>query len=147
MASSAEKVLSSKGYETGIAREALMPSHPKCSRDPGAGIILAAEGAYLGADRLGAPGVPAEEVGALAAKQLVEELDSGAAIDRHAADMLVIWVSLAHGISRYSVSSLTSHTLTSLEVCRLITGAEIGFEGKPGGSGMITCKGIGFKRL
>ncbi|GBC68701.1 RNA 3'-terminal phosphate cyclase [archaeon HR01] len=147
MASSAEKSLSNKGFVASIEREALMPNHPKCSTDPGAGIILVADGAYLGADRLGAPGLPAEEVGAGAAKQLIEEIESNAAIDRHAADMLVIWVSLAEGRSRYSVSTLTSHTLTSVEICRLLTGAEIELAGRLGGPGIITCRGIGFKRF
>ncbi|MEM4297009.1 MAG: RNA 3'-terminal phosphate cyclase, partial [Nitrososphaerota archaeon] len=64
MAATAEKLLYQNGLEAHLVREALTSQSPKCSLDPGAGLILTAVGAdvAIGADRLGEVGVPAERV-------------------------------------------------------------------------------------
>ncbi len=102
------------------------------SRDPhlgpGSGIVLyaIAERSILGADSLGEKGKPAEDVGREAAIKLLEELRSGAALDRHAGDMVIPLAALARGVSRFTISSLTLHALTVVEVVkRLLPEAKI----------------------
>jgi len=89
---------------------------------PGSGIVLYAitEKSILGADSLGARGKPAEHVGQEAAMKLVEELESNAAVDRHAADMLVPLMVLAKGKSIVVASKLTLHTATVIEIAKSI---------------------------
>ena len=89
---------------------------------PGSGIVLYAitEKSILGADSLGAKGKPAEQVGQEAAIKLIEELESNAAVDRHAADMLVPLMVLAKGRSVVTASKLTLHTMTVIEIARSI---------------------------
>src|SRR2546426_12133568 len=65
---------------------------------PGSGIVLLAEnqlGNLLGSDALGERGKPAEEVGLTAGRVLVEEVLSGASLDRHMGDMIVPYLVLA----------------------------------------------------
>lgn len=149
MASSAEKILRREGYEVEIEREALQPGHPRCALDPGCGIILVAElrdGVRLAADRLGEKGVPAERIGEEAARTLLEELKPGAPVDSHLGDQLVIWACLADGVSEYRVSKLTSHTTTSIELCKLLAGCEAEVEGEVGAPATVRIKGIGLRR-
>src|SRR5438477_7276166 len=69
---------------------------------PGSGIVLSAErqnGNILGSDALGERGRPAEEVGSTAGRILVEEVKSGAILDRHMGDMIVPYLVLGEGVS------------------------------------------------
>jgi RNA 3'-terminal phosphate cyclase (ATP) len=71
---------------------------------PGATFGIFAEtstGCLLGADGAGAPGRPAERIGRGVAGQLLEDLASGATVDRHAADQLLIFTALVDGQSAY----------------------------------------------
>jgi len=149
MAASAEKLLRAKGYEVEIEREALQPGDPKCALDPGCGIILVAElglGALVASDRLGAKGVPAERVGEEAARDLLKQLEAHAPVDRHLGDQLVIWACLADGVSEYRVAELTTHTTTSIELCRLMAGCEAEVEGRVGEPATVRIGGIGLRR-
>jgi len=149
MASSCIKTLKEHGYnEVEIERESLSEGDSNCAMDPGAGIVLVAlceEDVRLGVDRLGERGVPAETVGREAALDLIAELGQKAAVDRHLGDMLVIYASLAKGRTTYTVTKLTSHTLTSLEVCRAITGCKTHVRGDIDERGVIEVEGIGFR--
>jgi RNA 3'-terminal phosphate cyclase (ATP) len=147
MASSCEKVLKAGGYNARIEREVLADGDASCALDPGAGICVVArcgEGVLLGVDKLGERGVPAERVGEAAAQMLLEELSRNAPVDKHLGDMLVIYASLAEGRTVYEVTFLTSHTVTSIEVCKLLTGCKASYHGEVGGRGRVTVDGIGF---
>jgi RNA 3'-terminal phosphate cyclase (ATP) len=87
-------------------------------RSKGSGIALAAitENSVLGADSLGERGVRAETVGETAARTLLEDLKSGAAVDRHMSDMLMLYAALARG--SFTGAELTSHAKTNAEVIR-----------------------------
>ncbi len=72
----------------------------------------------LGADALGARGKPSEKVAQEAAGKLLEELASGAQVDRHLADHLVPWVGLLGGWLR--VSRITPHLETVMWLYNLM---------------------------
>jgi RNA 3'-terminal phosphate cyclase len=73
-----------------------------------------ASGARLGADRAGARGRSSESIGRFVARSLLEDLASGAATDRHLADQLVVFASLAAGVSRFTVPRPTDHLASNL---------------------------------
>lgn len=84
MAAAARAVLAAAGITADIAER----SDAAADR-AGAALALFAEftgGARLDADRAGAPHRPAERIGARVARQLLQEIGSGATIDRHASD-------------------------------------------------------------
>ena len=68
----------------------------------------------LGADSLGKRGVRAEDVGKEAATKLKAEIESGASLDVHAADMMLPYLSLASQPSSFTVRELSDH-LTSVQ--------------------------------
>lgn len=76
----------------------------------GGALVLVAHMAHttLAAGVTAERGVPAEQLGAQAAEALRTTLVSGATLDVHAADQLLVYMALAHGISRYRVQELTS---------------------------------------
>ncbi len=116
---------------------------------PGSGILVSAEthnGSILGSDSLGERGRPAEEVGSTAGRTLVEEIRSGAVLDRHMGDMIVPYLVLAKGTSRVSISQLTQHTRTNVVVAELLTGTKFDVEGEVGGPGRLQTNGIGLAR-
>lgn len=83
----------------------------------GAGLAIWAEsttGCHLGADRAGALGRSSEAIGTFVATTFLQDLRSGATVDRHAADQLVLFAALARGTSRYIVPRETEHLATNL---------------------------------
>lgn len=82
----------------------------------------------VGASALGERGHPAEQVGREAATRLLEELGTGAAIDEHLADQLIIYMGLAKGPSRIAASSLSSHTSTNIHVVEQMAGKKFRIE-------------------
>lgn len=93
------------------------------TRSPGSVLVAAAffeGGARLGAGALGQRGRPAEEIGRQAARELLEEAASGAAVDAHAADQLIPWLALCGG--SLHTSRITEHTRTNIWVTEQFTG-------------------------
>lgn len=89
----------------------------------GSGIALWAEfsnGNIIGADSLGERGKKAELVGKDAAKLLVEEIKSGAAIDGHMADQIIPFIALSGGMVK--TSCITKHCLTNIYVVEKFLG-------------------------
>lgn len=83
----------------------------------GSGIVLWAlfEGnAILGGDGLGERGKKAEIVGEEAARNLIKEIDSKAAVDRHMADNILPFMALFKG--KIKVSEITNHCKTNIYV-------------------------------
>jgi RNA 3'-terminal phosphate cyclase (ATP) len=81
----------------------------------GAGIFLAAEYDHVraGFNALGARGKPSEAVAEEAVATLLAHRDSGAALDQHLADQLILPLALAGGESRFSVEQVTRHLITN----------------------------------
>ncbi len=77
----------------------------------------------LGADALGERGKRAEIVGEDAAKKLLAEIKSGAAVDSHLADNLLPFVALFGG--GFKTSELTAHTKTNLYVVEQFLGKRL----------------------
>lgn len=85
-------------------------------------------GCRIGADGAGAPGRRSEWIGNHTAADLLADLASGATTDRHAADMLVLWASLASGESRWRAPRPTEHLATNLWLMTRL-GAQTRLEG------------------
>ena len=112
---------------------------------PGSFVCLWAEGedVFIGADSLGARGKPSEVVGEEAAKKMVQEVRSGAHLDRHTADHLILPASLADGESVFRTSLITLHTLTAIEIAKVFTDASFRVDGREGEPGTIRVEGVG----
>ena len=82
----------------------------------GGAIVLAAQMQHtrLGAATTAQRGVPAEQLGSEAGRLLREEILSGATLDSHAADQVLIYLALAGGSSRFLARSLSSHAATTI---------------------------------
>jgi RNA 3'-terminal phosphate cyclase (ATP) len=110
---------------------------------PGAGLAAFADlsgGARLGSDRAGAPGRRSEAIGKYVARQLLEDIKTGATLDRYASDQIIPFAALASGQSRFRIPCLTEHIESSAWLCREILGAEVKAEGHE-----LLVKGVGFQ--
>ena len=110
----------------------------------GSGIVLWAKtstGGILGADALGAPGKPGEQVGAEAASSLLVELSARAPLDAHLTDQLIIWLALANGCSKIKTSTLTLHAVTAMLVTEALTGCKFETRGEIGAPAIVECQG------
>jgi RNA 3'-terminal phosphate cyclase (ATP) len=139
-ANSAQKILNSNGIESAIEYYSV----DSVPLSPGSLICLWVNGnkIYLGADRLGVKGKPAEKVGKEAAIRLLEEFKTNAQVDRHTTDHLILPTSLADGTSFFKTSQITLHTITAIEVAKLFTEARFTLKGKIGYSGTIEIQGM-----
>ena len=89
---------------------------------PGSGVLVWAifDETVMGGDSIGERGKPAERVGMEAARSLLEDVKTGAALDRHASDMMPLYLALAGGPYKLRGARLTSHAATLLELLKLI---------------------------
>jgi RNA 3'-phosphate cyclase len=116
---------------------------------PGSGILLAARlenSSIVGGDCLGERGMPAEEVGRVAAMRIVEEIETGCYLDRHMGDMVIPYLCLAEGVSDVSVSRITPHTLTNINVAEAIAGIQFDPVGELGKQGRLKVSGLGLRK-
>lgn len=91
------------------------------ARQPGANLTIWAEstsGCRFGADRAGAYGRTSEAIGQFVAHTFLTDVGSGATVDRHLADQLVLFAALAHGSSHYRVPLITDHVLSNIWMVR-----------------------------
>lgn len=109
---------------------------------PGTFIFICGEGVPIpsGFSSIGVRGKPAETVGAEAAEAFLSHYRSEKQVDPHLADQLVIYLSLATGISSFSTSCITRHLLTNLHVMGLFREVEFEIAGREGHQGMVTVK-------
>ena len=81
----------------------------------GAIVLVADRGAsVLGSGRVAERGVRAETLGEAVGAELKRDLDLGVALDRHAADQLIVWLALAGGESSFTTSEATTHATTAI---------------------------------
>jgi len=74
---------------------------------------------------------------------LLAALDSGACVDDHAQDQLIILMALAAGRSSMLCAPLTSHTTTAIEVLKITTQAKFEVTPKDNNLFLVECEGIG----
>lgn len=114
---------------------------------PGQGtfIYLEARSDYsiAGFTALGARGKKAEAVGEEAAEEFISYFASGAALDRHMADQIVIYLSLCAEESTFTVSAITNHLIANRWAIGLFHKIHYSMDGEIGAEGMIKIKGSG----
>ena len=89
-------------------------------RSMGAGIVLWCKYAntILGADYLGERGLPAEKVAENCCSLLLQEFRSGASVDVHMSDQLMVYGALSPEIV-YTARELTDHAKTNAQVLKM----------------------------
>lgn len=133
-------------YPVDIQLECLQHQDKQCALSAGCGAILTAEcfqNTFFSREILGERGKPAEKVGQELAENFLLGLKNKAPIDKYLGDQLIIYMALAKGRSQIQVEELTAHTLSSIYVSTVITGARFHIEGKKGSPATIKCKGVG----
>ena len=133
MGAGAQAVLARAPASTGAQTAEISECTDRSAAQPGAAFALFADfigGTRLGADRAGAPHRRAENVGARAAHQLLEEIASGATLDRHASDQIIPFAALAQGTSKFRIPHVTGHTETGAWLASLFLGAQTRAEGQ-----------------
>jgi len=147
MAAGCAEALEGRGYSSKVKvvnDTTENPAYRTTSVQAGAALAIWAETDHhclIGSDMAGARGRSAEFIGKATAKNLLEDLDSGATVDRHLADQLIPFAALAEGWSTFVVPRMTAHVDTRLWLAREILGAETEVKGNS-----IRIKGIGYKR-
>ena len=112
MAEECHKALAGRGYSARI--ETLWD---ETALQAGASLAIWAEtdsGCRLGSDQAGKRGRSSEAIGRYVAQNLLDDLDSGATVDRYLADQLILHAALADGATEYSVPRLTEHVDANL---------------------------------
>jgi RNA 3'-terminal phosphate cyclase (ATP) len=134
MADRARSLLQERGIETRIKAES---ARAAC---PGAGIFLTAEYENVrgGFSALGRRGKPAEQVAEDAVDLLLAHRGSGAALDLHLADQIVLPLAFAAGPSRFSAERVTCHLATNAWVVERFGVARIAHEEGDAGTGQVT---------
>jgi RNA 3'-terminal phosphate cyclase (ATP) len=134
MADRAQKLLKGLGAELDIEP---LQVHAACA---GAGLFLTAEYANLncGFNALGEVGKPSEEVAEEAAEALVKHHASGAALDRHLGDQILLPLCFAGSPSHFSVEETTRHLETNAWVIERFGIARVATERAASGIGQVT---------
>jgi RNA 3'-terminal phosphate cyclase (ATP) len=112
MASACEARLHAAGLQPTIERQ-----YDERATHAGASLAVWAKTSTdcrLGADRAGAPRRTSETIGHHVASALLADIRSGATVDRHLADQLVVFAALAPGTSAWIVPRWTEHLDTNL---------------------------------
>jgi len=137
MAGECNEVLKSGGYQAQI--EII---HDTLALQRGAALAIYAKtssGCIIGADRAGAPGRTSEEIGRYVARSLIEDLATGATVDRYLADQLIFYAALADGVSQYRIPRLTEHVETNLWLAESVLGAKTEVN-----KNLVKIQGIGY---
>ncbi len=114
----------------------------------GSSLVLLAKfssGRILSSTALGKKGLAAEEVGKMAALELLKQTRIGKAVDVHLADQLIPFIALAKGKSTLDVSEIDGHLLENIKVCEQLLPVHFEVSGKLGESGEIFVDGCAFK--
>jgi RNA 3'-terminal phosphate cyclase (ATP) len=137
MAGECQRLLNSYGYKAEIEE-----IEDESSLQEGAALAIYAEtssGNRMGSDRAGRPGRSSESIGRYVAERFVEDVKTGAAVDRYIADQLIIYAGLAEGVTRYSVPRITEHVETNLWLIEEFLGARTKIDGN-----FLEIKGVSF---
>jgi RNA 3'-terminal phosphate cyclase (ATP) len=123
MADSCNQVLSKFGHEAAI--EII---EDESADQKGAALFVYAitdSGCIIGSDMSGKLGRTAEFIGRSVANNLMEDIQSGATVDRFAADQLVLYAGLAEGESQYIIPFMNDHIDANLWLINKILSAKV----------------------
>jgi RNA 3'-terminal phosphate cyclase (ATP) len=123
MANAAKGALDAVGY-----RAEFRVLYDDTALQAGAGLAAFADltgGSRLGSDRAGKPGRRSEAIGKYVAHQLLEDMKTGATLDRFASDQIIPFAALASGQSRFRIPRVTEHVESSAWLSREFLGAEV----------------------
>ena len=137
MAEKCSELLRSKGY-----RAQIEIVHDTQALQRGATLAVYAKtssGCIIGADRAGEPRRTSEDIGRYVARHLIEDLATGATVDRYLADQLIFYAALADGVSEYRIPRLTEHVETNLWLVESILGAKTEVN-----KNLVKVQGIGY---
>ncbi|MFW9923897.1 MAG: RNA 3'-terminal phosphate cyclase [Candidatus Thorarchaeota archaeon] len=143
MVDSAISILQKNDFEIGAFEKECYEEKYDTHIGPGTGITIWAcnnYGTILAGDGLGEKGLPAEKVGEIAAMNLLSQLKAKRPIDFHLADQLIIWMGISDFPSVINTSKITLHTLTNIEIVKILSGAQFIVNGKEGEPGIIECE-------
>jgi RNA 3'-terminal phosphate cyclase (ATP) len=87
-------------------------------------------GVIMGSDRAGKLGRRSEEIGRYVAESILDDLKTGATVDRYVADQLIPFCAVATGASEYVIPSVTEHVETNLWLVERILGARTRLDGR-----------------
>ena len=139
MARRVADILGEKGIEADVAPLRIG------GKSMGAGVFITARYAHAlaGFSALGKKGLPAERVALDACREFFAFHKSGAPVDKHLADQIILPMAVAEGRSEMIVECVTSHLLTNAHVIRQFVPATIEIDGDEGDCGRILVCGIG----
>ncbi|MCF8078058.1 MAG: RNA 3'-phosphate cyclase [Desulfobacterales bacterium] len=129
MAAACKKKLAAGGYDPQIEilyEDKKTAAYRQPAVQPGAALAVWAEtdtGCRLGADMAGARGRSSEVIGRQTAVELLEDLGTGATVDRHLADQLIPFAALADGQSAFRIPQHTEHVTARLWLVETLLGA------------------------
>ncbi len=105
----------------------------------GTAVVLAAECDDLvaGFSALGERGKPAEQVAEEAGRDFLRWWQSGATVEMHLADQLILPLALADGPSSFTTCRVTQHLLTNAWVVRSFLPVQVEVAGEEGGPGRV----------
>jgi len=106
-------------------------------------LIAEFENSIAGFNSLGKIGKRAEKVAEEAVDEFIKFYRSGACLEKHLADQLILYLALAEGKSSFSVSEISSHLLTNIWVVEQFLPVEFKVEGKLGEAGSVSVEGVG----
>jgi RNA 3'-terminal phosphate cyclase (ATP) len=109
-------------------------------------LVAEYKGTLAGFNGLGELRKPAEKVVDEAVEAYEAFERSGAAVDCHLADQILLPLALAAGRSRYTTDAVTQHLLTHADVLRqFLPACTIETRGKKGQPGTVEVEGVGFR--
>ncbi len=118
------------GYMKGIGRRVDIERREKPSLGPGAAVVLSAEceNGLAGFSSLGERGKPMEKVAEQACRDFLAWWKTGAAVDEHLSDQLVLPAVLTPGEHRWTTPMVTEHLRTAVWVAGKFVPLEYDFE-------------------
>jgi RNA 3'-terminal phosphate cyclase (ATP) len=138
MADAAKRALSAAEYQASF-----QVLYDVSALQAGAGLAAFADlssGARLGSDRAGALGRRSENIGKYVTRQLLEDLKTGATLDRYVSDQIIPFAALADGESRFRIPRISEHIQSNAWLSREFLGAEVNFDDQN-----LVVRGVGFR--
>lgn len=148
MADECRKHLEASGFKTDIRilnDNKDTPVYEKTAVQSGAALAIRAQtdtGCMIGADMAGALRRSAEFIGNTVARNLMEDIETGACSDRFLSDQLIPFAALAQGISKIRIPEMTDHIDARLWLAETILGAKTQIN-----RNLVQIEGIGYQNV